>query len=213
MRAGQGRAAPTPTILASEAADRVAEVPAVGIGRADADRVEVEAVRVAARVGRRGPIVAAVAGEIQRAGGDVTSWDEIVRIFRKSRASGNAVAGSESIEVIRVVTITLRGEAPAFGADGARGIIAVCGDAGTGASGGGIELIVIANEVVGIIGITVYNGAVGTFCGHWRHGAGDFGPVAVRTGGGVLIVGVAFSPTFARIVNIETWVEGVGAGG
>ena len=63
----------TPTTLASEAADRLSVVPVVVVGRVDVARVEVEVVRVVARVGRRGPIVAVVAGVVQRAGVDITS--------------------------------------------------------------------------------------------------------------------------------------------
>ena len=155
--------------------------------------------------------MAAVAGVVQRAGVDVTSWDEVQRRLGKcgSTSRTTKTIGTNKLIILSRAPATCW-ESPAFGAD-RTGSDAV-GDRLTACtSRSGIPLVVIANEIVGVISIAINNGAVSAFCGHGRHRIGDFGPVAGRTDGSVLVVGVTVRPAFAGVVDIKTWVEGVGA--
>ena len=169
--------APTPTPLASEAADRPSAASVAAHGRIDIHEVEAEAVRVGTRVGRRGPMAADVAGVVQRAGVDPTSWDEVVRSFGKNFAHGSIGTGGKTVEVVRVVTIPTGGETPAFGADGVRSILILDSDiATTCTSRSGIPLVVVAGEIVGVVGIAIDDGTISAFFSHSGHRR-NIGPV------------------------------------
>ena len=117
LRAGQ---APTPTTLASEAADRLSAVPTTVVGRVDVARVGGEEVREGTRAGRRGPIAAVVAGVVQRAGVDVTSRSKVVRSL-DDRTAANSVG---KIGKGAWIGVAASGEFPTFGTDGARSVVA-----------------------------------------------------------------------------------------
>ena len=203
----------TPTTLPSEAANSPSGVPTKADGRKDAVRVEGEVVRVFDREGRRGPIFAVAAGFVQRAGNDAASWDKVQRRLGKcsstSRVTANAIGANQSTEGtwVRVAT---GGEFPAFGTDGTRSVVAVCGDTGTSTSSGGIELVVVTSEIVGIIGIIVGIDDAGRFVtdlGHRRH-IRNIGPVRARATTPIIIT---VGPCRGIVIDIHTGVEGTDA--
>ena len=164
-------------------------------------------VRVGTRVGRRGPIVAEVAGAVQRAGADVTCWDEVQRRLGKSsstsRIIANAIGVSKSAEGAWV-RVTASWESPTFGANGTSGVAA--GDGLTAsASCSGIPLVVVTSEIVSIIGVAIDDGTISTFFSHSSHRR-NIGPVGARATTPIVI---ARSPCRGVVIDVHTGVEGV----